>query len=263
MWYEHARTVWDRKGLMLPEYSLEGLTGFRSVYGFCERDAMSIRHKKSSCGFAQFPVYSNKLLMDFDHNETGMLEAVNWANKKELSWELYESGGKGFHLEIKTIELFDINLPYTHKKLCEKLGFGNDPSLYRHGSLFRLPGTIHDKTHKPKKKIDGFSTDNLLEITIEAPEECIHFDEFSDQDSLNFALGSIKYYLGESPGAGNRYTLIFGLGADLCRSGVSFSAALELALLLDGSWGEDAKGEEETARAIENGFRYAGNDLTR
>jgi hypothetical protein len=111
MYYlEHCEKVMFRHGVMLPEVVVKQLTGFRSVYGFSKEDAEVINKSGSSRGFSQYTVYSDTWFLDFDNNFQGVKDTLEWIKSKNFGYRLYESGGKGHHIEIPTTEKFDKDL---------------------------------------------------------------------------------------------------------------------------------------------------------
>lgn len=128
-------------------------TGFSSLYSVDEFTAHALVDTGTIRGFKGI-VWSDRLWLDFDTQEAGK-EALNKIKERtELNYVCYSSGGRGLHIGI----LRDSNpshlLPLFDKKWTEKTFEGHDPSIYSHLHLFRLPGTIHEKTGLKKELIE-------------------------------------------------------------------------------------------------------------
>lgn len=258
MYYvEHCDKVYNRSGNMLPVPAIKLLTGFRSVYGFSKEDAQEIQEQHASRGFSKYEVYSDTWVMDFDNNEQGMRDTLAWVKSKNLSYKLYESGGKGHHIEVPTTEMYDHNLPFYHKEMAKKLNTGADLSIYRHSSLYRLPNTVHDKTGRLKLLLEEGEGEFLLEVpTCEVPKNLFNVTPLSGYQELKWALRSIQFGIEECPGSGNRHALLWRTAADFCKAGISFDTALELLLFMNRSWNEEAKPDTEVQRSCSEGYKY-------
>ena len=266
MYYiEHCERVFDRSGHMVPLKCMDMLTGFRSAYAFSKEDAQEIQSNHSSVGFSRYSVFSDTWLMDFDNNEQGMLDTIKWVKEKNLGYKLYESGGKGFHIEIPTVEKYDNNLPAIHKEMAKSLNTGIDLSIYRHSSLYRLPNTIHEKTGKPKQLLEEETGQFLLEIPdIDIKPREFNLLPLTEFEEFRWGMLSITNHIEICPGSGNRHDLLWRAAADLCKAGISFDTTLELLLALNKSWGTHGKEESEIQRSAREGYKYiTGNDISR
>ena len=252
---EHARELFERRGNMIPLDALTGKTGFRSVYALCEQDAEIVKEAKNSKGLSRFPVYSEELFMDFDNGADEAKKWFEWAKGRDFTATLYESGSKGYHLEILTIPHFGQNVPYSQQMLIKRLGAEADFSLYRHGSLYRLPGTKHKKTGRIKKVVDGHMGNRMLDYRLmDAPKVEIAVDY--DEDCFEMALIRIlTLYRMQIDPRESRTQKLFGICKELQKSGISMEAVYEIAHTLNVSWGDRAKDEGTIRRVAKEAFK--------
>ena len=240
---------------MVPLASIEGKTGFRTIYSFAEDAAEVIKAQGASRGMARFPVYADKVVWDFDQGESGVKDAIAWAKELDLPYALFSSGSKGFHFEVPHTPIFDVNVPYTHKCLVEKVGIPTDPSLYHAARLFRLEGTIHEKTGKPKVLVERHDGGSILELSIKTPEPTrFSISQIDDEDVSKFLFQEISNRIGNSPGCGRRHVWAWGMARDAYRTGLSYEATLELLKMVNSTWGTDAKDDAYIENACSQGW---------
>jgi len=256
MWYrEHVSKVYQRSGNMLEADTAVSLPGFSTVYAFSEEHAAEIRSSGSSKGLSRFPVFSDRVIFDFDDGWNSASKLVSWLTERDLGYDLYESGGKGFHVLTAHNPIYDVNLPFTHRTFAQSIGVSCDTTLFQHGRLLRNPGTIHEKTGKPKVLVEQHEGGSILELSIKTPEPTrFSISQIDDEDVSKFFFSEIGNRIGNSPGAGRRHTFFWGLARDAFRTGLSFDATLEILLMLNATWGEDAKDTEYVTRAAEQGW---------
>lgn len=254
-WFrEHTKKVFLRRGNMLPEADTD-LPGFHTVYRFSEEAAEEIRKQGNSRGFSRFPVFADSVWFDFDDDRNEIKHLISVLDQHKLGYTVYTTGNRGFHVSVPHTPLFDVTVPYTHKKLVEDLGVTCDPTLYQHSRLLRTIGTVHEKTGKPKQVIDHVDGEAILEISLRSPEESrFKICEVADEELLPFLLSSLARLYGNSPGEGRRHTTCWGLARDAARCGLSFETTLELLLTMNASWRKDSKDVDYIRNACEQGW---------
>lgn len=261
MWVEYCRTVANRKGNLVPESTLQGLTGFRSVYGFSEEVACILKHQGNSRGLSKYTPYSDCLFVDFDDQpeEAEKLKAA--LLQHDLTFDVYDSGNRSFHFHIPHPLKEGKGLPYTHQVVLEKLGLDMervDTTLYRPNSIFRLEGTLHSKTGKAKEKI--FSHDGLL-LDFDLKEAPMYekdtYEQLEGRDDviLGRFLAFTEKLLWGGALVGSRYEALFNLGCCACAAKISYSSCFEIALTINDTFSEPHT-SVEVERAVENGYKF-------
>ena len=252
-WYlEHASKPQQRAANFFPRDQVLTQTGFRSVYCFSEADALIMRKQGRSRGMRRFAVFTDELLLDFDNGyDDECKRAVQWAQEHECSYALFESGKKGMHLEIKCVPEYSLHVPHSQALFVEKvLKVASDASLYRHNSLYRLPGTLHQDTGNPKRLVDSRAGERLLKYKI---VEGVVQPDFGPTEQGDLARGGLERVLrwhGRPPKTGQRYQTLWSVAKLLKDAGFSSNLIIELVTLVNTSWGDRAKEEDELRRVI-------------
>lgn len=127
-------------------------SGFSSVYAITERDAKEITKEGTTAGFKGV-VWSERLWLDFDKEEA-FVEARKRLKEMELDYVVYTTGGRGGHIGILRDHSPSHLLPTKDRAWASAQFEGCDPSIYTHLHLFRLPGTVHEKTGHRKQQIE-------------------------------------------------------------------------------------------------------------
>lgn len=258
---EWGKTVQDRAFFVSVD-TLKGRQGFESVYRFSETASQVMQARGSVAGCSNFPVYTDRLIIDLDDGITTAKVLKQILNKKGLAYLVYNSGNKGYHFVIPCKPSFDLDVPYTQKVWVEKLNINADLSLYRHNSMVRLPGTINEKTgnrkklvyvHKGKKLVFNKILENPERYTTWQGAESVISNTFI-QNVFIKGLRLIR----EKPSPGRRHTELWSLANDFARSGLDLETAYNVILKINENWGEDAKDESDVFRAVQDGYKYAG-----
>lgn len=238
---------WNRRnGTFLSQDQVTSRIGFRSVYAF-ELDP------KSSKGLNQYPVYSDVLFVDFDDGleSPGYHKLLALLLNNGLAFQSYASGSKGVHVHVAIDPMFGSEVPYSQKVFMEALDVGCDLSIYRHSSLIRLPGTIHDKTGKAKEQINEGGFD-LLQIPSKTLPVFANV-EVADANLFYVAATRLAGLLHNEPPTGNRSLTLWSLAKNLANSGISFETTLELAYTVNNSW-KHPKSESEVLRSVKQAY---------
>ncbi len=261
MYLEHCPAVFMRAGTFYPASEVRDRTGYRSVYYFSEDDAQEIIASHSSAGLKKYCVGSYELIVDFDGEQCDNIpKLLDTLRSWGLGYELWSSGGKGYHVVFHHQPVYSSNLPLAQAQFLQNLGVVSDPSLYRPSSLIRLPGTIHEKTGKQKtlvEKVEGcFMVIDFSKVTRKENPRPTFAD--GDPALLALALESLSYRIGRTPLTGKRHTTIWGSAKDLLRSGLSYNTVLELLVLLNNTW-DNPKSADEVRNAVDQ----AANQLNK
>lgn len=257
LFLEHAPKLEWRFGNMLPYAEVMRKTGFRSVYCFSEADAVLIKAARNSRGFARFVPLAVELIIDLDSPDY-VPEAL--ANIKRLGWRYshFESGSKGSHLHIPHALSRGFGLPARHREMALLVSPNADISLYRNNSIVRLPGTLHQKTGKPKQMV-GFGGTTLCPMPAECAGEPENASlkislEIGSEDELSLSLGAVQGYLGRQPETGRRYMTLWSIARGLADGGLSSTCVRELIEKVNSSW-DSPKEESEITRVITDVYR--------
>jgi hypothetical protein len=262
LYREWSRNLNDRTGCFLPENVIEDICkyhrdpGYTSVYSFDEAAAEEIKRVKSSKGLSKYCAYSTNLIIDIDGTDLDaargyLADIERRLTELDLGYDVWFSGGKGFHVVLKHDLLKSAHLPHSHEMFLESIGIKSDYSLYRHGSLISLPGCVHRRT-KIKKHLLKTVEGNLVTIPI-VEKPVIEYDIQSDLSQMEALFFRLLAVLSKPPDIGNRHTTLWGLGKDLKRLGLSFCTAVELLQKVNEKW-ENKKTEDEVTQAIEQAY---------
>lgn len=246
----------NRVGFMTPIEKFESVIlkmdnpGYSSLYAFDEAAASKIREQGHSGGFDRFDTYSDHLLIDIDEGVEGLEKAE--ARLSGYAYEVWTSGGKGFHLILPHDPIMDKRLPFSHQKIVEKLGVVSDP-IYNASRLISLPGRVHPSTKKRKsflRAVEG----RRLEVQLEDKPK-IEFKFKETEGDLFAALMRMADLTKYSPYVGTRHLTLFGVALDLKKSGVSFEGAVEMCHLVNNTW-KQPKSREEVLAAVRGAYSY-------
>jgi hypothetical protein len=172
---------------LVPLETINNYTGFRSLYGYGDEVKNYIENNQNSFGTSgsvvglaasRLPVFSDVLFVDFDDNAIPSGKLLT-SDLREIGvgYSVWDSGGRSIHVHINVMPYEDWRVPYSQKQwITEWMVSRNvkaDLSIYHAAGLFRLPGTLHHKTGKPKTLIDewpGSLLDyELLDHTVAQP----------------------------------------------------------------------------------------------
>lgn len=156
--YVEIRAAVKRTGRvnLVPYNDKYRYVGFTSVYGFPKEAANKILKSNNTKRLDIFPVYSDVLYVDFDNAEEA---AERFEDRiQQYNYEKYNSGGRSVHFHIPIKPMYGKNVPASQKKwVADMSDFGEGPTadltIYRHASLYRLPGTYHSKNPGRKKEL--------------------------------------------------------------------------------------------------------------
>jgi hypothetical protein len=222
-------------------------SGYSSVYMFDEDAARVLLADKSSKGMSRFPVYTDRLVIDLDAGDEQLERAELALKERELAYDVWFSGGKGYHVIIPLVALVSgKDVPYSQKKWVEGLGIGADLSLYQHGRLISLPGRVHPKTGIKKYLLRQENGAKLNIPMLVSPEPVFTFAGNGGLDEFEAGLWKVLQCLADPPSVGNRHTQLWSTALHFADSGFSYDFTLELMTEVNNKWttGKDLAGVE-------------------
>lgn len=237
----------------VPVEHLTQHTGYRSVFSWSLEDANAAYSAGTVKVLKDKPAFADTIFVDFDNNEKGAMAFRDELYMQDVLYEMYTSGGRSIHFHISTMPTYDILVPNSVRKFMQSFKrYGYDESVYNYCSLFRLPGTVHEKTGKPKELLEtgGFY---YIDLPLIEPDRIAIIP--ADHDALAVAVALYTNYLGGGVAEGGRYTVQWKVAKAFQEAGLSFDTALELVLAMDESWKNLSKGPDETRRAVRDAYR--------
>jgi hypothetical protein len=246
-YFEYAKEPHLRNGTMIPVSSYPDLlrqedTGYCSVFQFFEPAVLHVRAQGSSKGLNQFPVYADRLWMDFDAADTSEEQmkitktkcATTAAILKSMnaSFTIWFSGRKGYHICCKITPMSGHGVPLSHATFVKSLGAECDMSLYQHGRLFSNPGRVHKKTGVKKHLVSTHESSTLLAIPyIEFTPTLPRNEEQQTPVSMTqLVLSRAGIYLSndELQTPGNRHTALWSIAMNAFSAGMGDNLVWEL-----------------------------------
>jgi hypothetical protein len=219
----------------------------------------TLQDQGNASGMSRFEAWSDTLFIDIDNDPDAVTSFREYFRNQNTTYSMWESGGKGVHFHLPTPLYHHRHMPSIHAKLVAESGIRCDTSLYRHNSLFRLPGTTHQKTRKIKTLLEEhqgvgltlpeqmFSwADNLKEVTY---TKLVEYDKSETEHTL---LKAIHLIMNE-PMQGTRYMSLWSLAKRAAETGFSEDFTTELLEVVNERW-QNQKPQEEISRAVLEAF---------
>lgn len=146
--------------------------GFCSVYQVNEEGKKWIEERGSVGGFGEsgIPVWSPLLFVDFDDCPEDAEYLRGLLLHDGIAFQMFDSGNRSIHFHIAREITPSIDVPYSDKEYIRTVVPKADLSLYSAMHPFRLTGTIHEKTNRPKILIDSFDGNPLSIPIISKPD---------------------------------------------------------------------------------------------
>jgi hypothetical protein len=237
----------------IPVEDMKHNTGYRSVFAWSREDADAAVAAGTVKVLKDRPAFADTIFVDFDNNKESAYAFRQRLLDEDFLYEMYTSGGRSIHFHISMVPQYDIRVPYSVRNFMQNFKqFAYDPSVYNYCSLFRLSGTVHEKTGKPKTLIEQ---DGFYHVSLDLLEPPKINLVTTDHDALAVAIALYTNYLGGGVAEGGRYTVQWKVAKAFQEAGLSFDTALELVLAMDESWKNLSKGMEETKRAVKDAYR--------
>lgn len=239
-------------GVFLPVSKIQAIVqnsdtpGYSSIYSFVNKPT-------SASNLGGLEVSADCVTLDLDGGLPDLVKAESILQAHGLGYEVWESGGKGYHVHIHHDETRSIHLPNSHKEWVDNLGLPNDPTLYQHGRLFSLPGNAHPKTKKKKTLVKQVEGDKAVIVIKESQAPVFNFKEAGGME-LQSALFRLLNLCGASATPGGRHMAMWQMAMDLRRAGLSYETAEELLQGVNSQW-QNPKSEEEVKKAVQGAYK--------
>lgn len=209
--------------------------GYRSIYGFDELAVSYFKDVGTTRGSKNIvtSVYADTLFTDFDDGteaydaKTEAEKLWRWLNERGISYNVWDSGGRSIHIEIPHEPIWDKDLPYSHKMFLRSIEVKSDESLFQIGRIFRLPGTIHEKTLRKKTLLES-KEGKLLEFPLlkEPPKPKV--DACFDGEGVIELAVRLQKVVADPFQDGERNKRFFVLAASVISGGFSADFCREL-----------------------------------
>lgn len=148
--------------------------GFRSLYAYDTDTAKYMLSQGSVSGVGQLKpnLYSDTLFIDIDDDPRSAQILIEQFEQMHIQCEIYTSGNRSTHIHVPIVPMTGPYVPHSQKEflqnICLCFGINVDMSIYHATGLYRLNGTVHDKTGRPKKLMDKLPG-TILEIEYVEP----------------------------------------------------------------------------------------------
>jgi hypothetical protein len=139
---------------------LDRLRGFSSLYAITEDAASAIVQEGTTRKFAGV-VWSERLWIDVDSYELAE-RTEGFLRESGYDYIAYDSGGRGAHFGVRRDHIPSHLLPQRDKAWVRENIPGADLSIYTHLHLFRLPGTVHERTGRQKEVVSRSSGRSIV-----------------------------------------------------------------------------------------------------
>lgn len=261
LYHEFCIEPMQRNGTFIPVSKYADVlkledSGYCSVYRFDEQAVLQVRAQGSSQGLGRFPVYTDRLWLDFDGADL-TAESVVDAKKRAsaaakifkdmgASFTIWFSGGKGYHICVRIAPMSGNGVPHSQSTFVSFLGIQCDYSLYQHGRLLSNPGRLHKKTGKRKELVHTHHGNTLLVVPYLEPlnKNIPDRENLTYLDRAKIAYSRVGMFLEDTPKPGMRHTRLWSLAMSMLEAGMSANATRENLMFVNSLMGEPKKQEE-------------------
>jgi hypothetical protein len=227
--------------------------GYASIYAFDEAAANEVIASKCSQGLGKYAVYSDRLIIDLDDGDSTLPDVESKLVSAGYRYDLYSSGGKGYHIYLFHLPIGSVDLPYSQLQFVNKLDIKCDRSLYQHGRIVSLPGRIHEKTKRRKTLLKQVPGELISFPVVPRPTVIPVFEGLCGLDTLQAGVVSVLGMLMCEPDVGNRYQSIWATSRDLLRAGLKPESVLDIMMRINEQW-RNQKPQSEVERAVLGAF---------
>ena len=236
---------------------LSSFRGFRSVYLYGQDCFDFIQSQGAVKGLGKYSVYSDMLFIDFDDGDNSIEKMKRILNAQDLQWEMYFSGGKGYHFHVPITPMVGRHVPHSQREFIRGLGIDTaDISIYKHTGFIRLPGTWHQSTGKQKELIESSNGSKIL--TIKQVEPDVVMDNVVEGSELELLAGLNRAvdFVVKEPYPGTRHSCLLAIAKHLFAAGAKQETVWDICNLVHETWEEkydnpEEKIEEAISRAAE------------
>lgn len=236
-----------------PEQELADMSGFRSICKYQPEDAQEAKDNRSTRILKGRVLYIDTLFLDFDDCEKDANNFHRWLKDEDVSYERFNSGNRSVHFHIPVVVPPSPHAAYTCKQYVKELTHNTaDTSYFHHAGLFRLTGTVHEKTGNPKVLLETGGVSPLEFSLVEPANKFLVLD--TDLDLLQVVMLNYESMLFNGPTPGHRHMKLWQIGKDMSQAGLSVSTAIELCERLNETW-HDPKTQDEVEAAVMGAYR--------
>lgn len=150
--------VYDTSHIIFRASDIPG-SGFSSLYRITAETAEALN--ASGISGYKGAVWSPGIWVDCDTEESA-LETRATLSRLGLAFEVWSTGNRGLHFYIERPHAPSHLLPQLDREWIKSQIKNCDTSIYSHLHLFRNPGSRHQKTGKPKVRIEKVEGQPLL-----------------------------------------------------------------------------------------------------
>jgi hypothetical protein len=243
--YEHCLTKTNRVARLLTRAELQGKVGYRSVYGFSEVSCAYFRDINAVKNSRGMVVYCDELLVDIDDDEPAAAGLYTTLCELGVAFSTWDSGGRSIHFHIPHEPVWSSDLPYSQKMFLRGLGARVDESIYQCGRIFRLPGTVHEKTSKKKVLLEEKVGSTLVIPIIPTPQQNLTRLGVADGEGLGEFAILLNRLVTNPPGNGERNRKLYSSACSLYSCGFSSDFVNEFLLKVNDELMEEPLEEVE------------------
>lgn len=164
---------------LVPLAEINNYSGFRSVFCFDPDVAEYITELNTTRDLRGKPLYSEQLFIDFDNKDPSLFR--QFLESESIGYDEYLSGNRSHHFHIDIEPMSGPGIAADQKEWVRRNADGADVSYFHAAGLYRIAGTVHEKTGRKKEKIRSFSG-NKLKIGPAAQKD-INLSNMSEVDS--------------------------------------------------------------------------------
>lgn len=234
---------------------LFNLHGFGSVFGVTEGQAVE-NVKRGATNGANYPVYCDTLLVDFDNNSNAARHFDTFLKGQGIAFIEAHSGSRSEHFHVCIDPMVGVDVPYSLRQWVKLHAPGADQSIYQHNGMFRLFGTRHEKTGK-QKIVTGSNRGRPLHIPY-LEKEWSEYSTLGGMTDIEGAFIQLLSLLRFEPLVGNRHQTLWGLArtlADTLQDAPDLRATVEgLIYAVSGQW-QNQKEEKDLKRILSDIFK--------
>lgn len=228
-----------RKGKMVSEAALPLLptvfpdTGYCSVYSFNKQDSERIKLSGSSRLLKTATPGASELWIDIDKGSGALDKVLEALNSIRVKYDLFSSGGKGYHIRLEHDFIEDSRLPFSHKQwVIDNIPGSSDLvdlTLYNVSRLLSNVGRVHPKTGLKKVYICSVLGDKII-VVLQDPKTGL-FDKLEGgvfDGSIVAALDYISSIGQNPPAEGRRHMTFWKAASRLLETGLAPQTTFDL-----------------------------------
>jgi len=174
--YEHRRGKHRRDTpTLVPADALKTLHGFQSVFGYPPETAGWVKKHGSTKGMKHATVYCDTILVDYDDEPEVAEAAILYLRNHGHRFTVWDSGNRSVHLHVALEPIEGVWVPGAVKQWVRQYLRPSDLSFYHAAGMYRLPGTVHEKTGRAKVQTAEYQGNPVvIEYTKEAVTVSTH-----------------------------------------------------------------------------------------